>query len=471
MRVTFYGDDFTGSTDVMEALSLGGVPTVLFVDPPTPTQLARYPDAEAVGVAGASRAMTPEQMDAHLPEAFATLAGLHAPIMHYKVCSTFDSSPTIGSIGRAIDLAWQQFQPRYVPLVLGAPALGRYVVFGNLFARSGLDSAPYRLDRHPTMSRHPVTPMDEADVLAHLSLQTDRPAALVDVTQLRRATDAFEQALETLLGDGAEVVLFDTIDDTDLAVLGRLLWQGASSDRPLFAVGSSGLAYALTAHWQQQGQPEMAEPAMPGPVDRVAVVSGSLSPVTARQIELACADGEYSAVAADTSKLVRDAEPEIDRLVSEASRVLGAGQSVIVHVGCGPQDPRVAAANEALVEAGQSSGPVIGGAMGRVLARLAEDQSVQRLVVTGGDTSGFAARQMGIEALTFLARMAPGSPLCTAHSRNRAVDGRQVVFKGGQVGWPDFFTTVLRGMVDNGPASSRPFMDTITRVTRGQGGH
>ena len=31
--LAFYGDDFTGSTDVMEALTLGGVPTVLLLEP------------------------------------------------------------------------------------------------------------------------------------------------------------------------------------------------------------------------------------------------------------------------------------------------------------------------------------------------------------------------------------------------------------------------------------------------------
>ena len=32
--LTFYGDDFTGSTAVMEVLSFAGVPTMLFMEPP-----------------------------------------------------------------------------------------------------------------------------------------------------------------------------------------------------------------------------------------------------------------------------------------------------------------------------------------------------------------------------------------------------------------------------------------------------
>ena len=33
--ISFYGDDFTGSTDVMESLALNGVRTALFLKPPT----------------------------------------------------------------------------------------------------------------------------------------------------------------------------------------------------------------------------------------------------------------------------------------------------------------------------------------------------------------------------------------------------------------------------------------------------
>ena len=34
LLLTYYGDDFTGSTDVLEALYSGGIEAVLFVKPP-----------------------------------------------------------------------------------------------------------------------------------------------------------------------------------------------------------------------------------------------------------------------------------------------------------------------------------------------------------------------------------------------------------------------------------------------------
>src|SRR5687768_17422477 len=184
LLVAYYGDDFTGSTDVMEALATAGVRTVLFLKPPTPKELAAFPGLRAFGVAGASRTMSPREMDRALPTIFRALHRSGAAIVHYKVCSTFDSSPEVGSIGHVIDLGQRIFHSRTVPLVVGAPVLGRYCVFGNLFARSGLDTEPYRLDRHPTMQRHPITPMAESDLRAHLGKQTRRTIELFDVLKL-----------------------------------------------------------------------------------------------------------------------------------------------------------------------------------------------------------------------------------------------------------------------------------------------
>src|ERR1700744_1294356 len=96
LLLSYYGDDLTGSTDVMEALASSGVPTVLFMQVPTAAQRARFANCRAIGLAGSSRSQTPAWMDFHLPPAFAWLKDLEAPVCHYKVCSTFDSSPAIG---------------------------------------------------------------------------------------------------------------------------------------------------------------------------------------------------------------------------------------------------------------------------------------------------------------------------------------------------------------------------------------
>ena len=53
--LTFYGDDFTGSSAVMEVLSFAGIETMLFLDVPDACTLEQYPNLKAIGVAGIAR--------------------------------------------------------------------------------------------------------------------------------------------------------------------------------------------------------------------------------------------------------------------------------------------------------------------------------------------------------------------------------------------------------------------------------
>lgn len=456
LRLTFYGDDFTGSTDVLEALALAGVRAALFLEPPAPEMLARYPGIEAVGVAGTSRTMPPEEMEAQLPPVFERLMALGGDVFHYKTCSTFDSSPRVGSIGRVIELAQRIFAAPFVPLVVGAPALGRYCAFGNLFARSGSESEPYRLDRHPTMRHHPATPMRESDLRLHLARQTSKRVGLVDLLHLRGEAEALAH-LGDVRSRGAEVVLFDVLTDDQLAIIGRLIWDSATAHPPLFACGSSGVEYALTAYWRRCGlrAAPVAHP-QPRPVERIAVVSGSCSPVTDRQIAWAVECG-FTEVAIEPSLLVDPAErvAEVERAGRLALGAAASGRGVVVHTCRGPRDSRIGRARRRIAAAatnGQGPKPefarLLGDALGCVLRLVLESGEIRRAVIAGGDTASFAARALGIAALEVVAPIAPGSPLCRVDAPGSAADGLELACKGGQVGAIDFFGRALGGAAE-----------------------
>jgi 3-oxoisoapionate kinase len=67
------------------------------------------------------------------------------------------------------------------------------------------------------------------------------------------------------------------------------------------------------------------------------------------------------------------------------------------------------------------------------------------VVLAGGDTSSHAVAQLGLHALTWAAATEPGAPLCRGHSDTAALDGLELVLKGGQVGSKDFFERVRIG--------------------------
>ena len=437
LLLSYYGDDLTGATDVMEALASHGAPTVLFTQIPTPAQRARFPDVRAIGLAGASRSETPAWMNAHLTPALAWLKRLGAGVCHYKVCSTFDSSPEIGSIGRAIEIGQSLFGQAVVPLVVGAPQLKRYTAFGHLFA--AYQGQTYRIDRHPVMSRHPVTPMREADLRLHLGQQTTKSIALVDLAALA-AADADARA-DAVLSSGAGIVLFDVADAATQRAVGHQLARQLR-DGGLFVAGSSGVEYALLSEWTVSGLiPGRQFFASPGAVERIAVASGSCSATTARQIRHATENG-FDGLAIDPKLLAAGEEEPVQRAIRSGLASLAAGRSPIVHTALGPETD-VGDQFEA-----PGARHAIGTALGRILRALVEQASLRRVVIAGGDTSSHALAELDIYALTTLLPLpaTPGSPLCLAYSEQKPLDRLQIALKGGQVGGDDYFDAIRRGV-------------------------
>ena len=423
----YYGDDFTGSTDVLESLAEGGVEAVLFLVPPTADLLARFPQARAIGLAGDARSRSPGWMDENLPTLFGALHALGAPLVHYKTCSTFDSSPGTGSIGHAMEIGAAAFGG-LVPILVGAPHLGRYVAFGNLFAAAG-DGEVHRIDRHPTMSRHPVTPMDEADLRRHLAAQTDMKIGLVGLDRLKAGEG--EAAFEGVVASRAAAILFDGVDRDTLRAAGDIVWRRAG-DTVRFAVGSSGVTRAMIEAWRESGQVGEALTARIEPADRLLVVSGSCSPVTAGQIEWAVANG-YAGVKVDVDALLRGDFTE-ETIVTDALAAMSDGGSAVIYSATGPLEPGRGA-----------SGAALGTALGRIAKAIVAQGAVRRILFAGGDTSSHAVAQLGLFALTWAGATQRGAPLCRAHGDDPAFDGLELVLKGGQMGSPDFFEKVRKG--------------------------
>ncbi len=175
--------------------------------------------------------MTPEQMDDELPSQLALLNSLNPRLIHYKVCATFDSSPSIGSLGHAADIAFHVISPDYGVIVQGVPLLGRYIVFGNHFTVYGDQS--YRLDRHPVMSKHPITPMGEGDLRVHFGAQSAKKLKLIDLLHLGESAAALATRLDEYVAEGNDIILFDTLDDDHLMKIGSLLHH--KSEVPRFS--------------------------------------------------------------------------------------------------------------------------------------------------------------------------------------------------------------------------------------------
>ncbi|MDO9418430.1 four-carbon acid sugar kinase family protein [Pararhizobium sp.] len=439
LLLSYYGDDLTGSTDVMEALASNGVPTVLFMDQPDEALLQRFGHCGAIGLAGTSRSETPAWMDENLTPAFTWLKSLNAAICHYKVCSTFDSSPGIGNIGKAVEIGKALFDQALVPLLVGAPQLKRYTAFGQLFA--AYQGEVYRIDRHPVMSRHPVTPMAEADLRLHLAGQTALTAALADLAIL--AAPDSDARVDALCRDRDGMVLFDVDSPESQARAGAQLWR-IRQKNGWFVAGSSGVEYALLSAWREAGLiGEPAEFVLPGKAERLAVVSGSVSPTTERQICHALDNG-FDGIGLDPLVLLGEGgEQAVEKAVEAGLAILKNGRSVILHTALGPSADRGGE-----IDRIAGSRHRLGRMLGAILRRLVEAEGLSRAVIAGGDTSSHALKEMHVQALTTLLPLpqTPGSPLCTAHGLHKQTNGLQIALKGGQVGADGYFAQIRDGL-------------------------
>jgi uncharacterized protein YgbK (DUF1537 family) len=251
--------------------------------------------------------------------------------------------------------------------------------------------------------------------------------------------------------ESGAVVLFDTLTADHLEAIGQLICDLQEGEqKPLFVVGSSGVDYALVKHWQGNGSASGPRgPALTGAaahidsVDRTIILSGSCSPVTERQICWALEHG-FAEVAVDTQRLTNRYETteELRDVAKQVISLLDGNQSVVVHTSRGPSDARLVASQN---NAGQPASVALGAILARILHEVLSVCSVRRVAIVGGDTAGQFARSLGIEAVEMIGPLEPGAPLCVVHSQDKIVDGLEVTFKGGQVGYDDFFGTLLSG--------------------------
>ncbi|MBX4901229.1 MULTISPECIES: four-carbon acid sugar kinase family protein [Rhizobium] len=439
LKAVFYGDDFTGSSENLAQFHRSGVKAKLYLARPSVDKVAAdSQNYDVLGFAGTARALSGAELAEELDSAFSIMRTLDSPFIQYKICSTFDSSPTVGSYGAVLDRAAAHFGKRDVPVLAATPDFGRYTCFGNHFARFA--ERIERLDRHPSMSRHPRTPMQEADLRMHLAGQTDMEFINITLPLIRNRS-AMEDRVFKAFQEGVGVI-FDGLENTDLAAVIDLLWA-QSSRLPMFALAAQGLAQQLGALWSRLGllsSPNAVKTEITG-VENLLVLSGSCALQTGRQIATAEAAG-WKMVHLDVSKIESDdhASSVASEAALKAVEGLDRGRPTIIYTARG------------------ESGRVVGGdvpaeRLGAIYCDVARAVrrvvSLPRIVFSGGDSSSYAVRTIGAEALEIAVfDEVQNCHVCRLQAPGDAeIDGLEVMLKGGQIGADDFFLRAKAGTV------------------------
>jgi len=269
LRLGCIADDFTGATDLANNLVRAGMRVVQAIG----EQRDRFDDdADAIVVALKTRTIPRDEAIAQSLAALEWLRAQGAEQIYFKYCSTFDSTPQ-GNIGPVTEALMGALADRAgADFTIATPAFpdnGRTVYNGYLFVGDVLLS-------ESGMRNHPLTPMTDANLVRVLQAQCTRKVGLVDYRVVACGCDAIRARFDALRTDGVAIAIVDAVSNDDLLRLGPALAQ-----MPLVTAGS-GVAIALPANFGIV--PSTAASALPHAAGAQAVIAGSCSQATNRQV-------------------------------------------------------------------------------------------------------------------------------------------------------------------------------------------
>ncbi|RZJ12154.1 MAG: four-carbon acid sugar kinase family protein, partial [Haliea sp.] len=388
-------DDFTGATDLANNLVRAGMRVVQTIGVPHgPLDAADRIDA--VVVALKSRTVPPDEAVAQSLAALRWLRAQSAQQFYFKYCSTFDSIFTgdadrRGNIGPVTDALMDALDCDFTIATPAFPDNQRTVFKGHLFVGDVLLS-------DSGMKDHPLTPMTDANLVRVLQAQTARTVGLIDHSVVARGADAVRQRIAQLRADGVGIAVVDAVSNDDLLRLAPAL-----QDLPLLTAGS-GVAIGLPGNHGLQPSPLAA--ALPAASGLQAIVSGSCSTATNRQVT-DFIQGGRPALALNPLD-VSAGRQTVAQVLDWAAPHLAAGPVLVYSTA----DPQAVKATQ-----GALGTEAAGALMERTLAAIARglvDLGVRQLVVAGGETSGACVQALGIAQLQIGGQIDPGVPWCHA---------------------------------------------------------
>jgi uncharacterized protein YgbK (DUF1537 family) len=406
MRLGCIADDLTGATDLANNLARGGMRVSLRVGVPD----SGCDDVDAVVISLKSRTSPVSQAVSESLAAARWLQAHGAAQIYFKICSTFDSTPT-GNIGPVAEALADALSARSVAVTPAFPAGGRSVYLGHLFVGSVLLS-------ESSMRSHPLTPMTDANLVRVLQAQLrDSRVGLVDSSSVAQGWQAVRARLDALASSGFRFAIVDAVDDSNLEVLAR-----AVVDAPL-VVAASGLAVRLPA---ALGFDPRSDAELPPARGARAIVSGSCSAATRGQVADFVARG---GAAVEIDPCANSIDAEATRALAWAAPRLG-DLPILVYSTAEPADVARVQARLGTSAAAERVERILG----QVAAGLV-GAGVGQLVVAGGETSGACIAALGLTALRIGPQIDTGVPWCFADSARI-----HVCLKSGNFGGQDLFS-------------------------------
>ena len=406
-------DDFTGATDLANNLVRAGMRVVQAMGVPAQPLDA---DADAVVVALKSRTLPVDEAIAQSLAALRWLQAQGAQQIYFKYCSTFDSTAQ-GNIGPVTEALMDALGTDFTIATPAFPDNQRTVFKGHLFVGDVLLN-------ESGMQNHPLTPMTDANLVRVLQGQCRRQVGLIDYKVVAQGEAAIRTRIDQLREQGVGLAIVDAISNDDLLRLGCAL-----SGMPL-VTGGSGVAIGLPANFGIA--PSNAASALPAATGLQAVVSGSCSLATNRQV-LAFIQAGRPAFDVDALQIAAGVDVTTQAL-TWAAPLLRQGP-VLIYSTADSNAVKAVQAQLGVEEAGAMVERTLA-AIARGLVAL----GVRQLVVAGGETSGACVQALNITQMKIGPQIDPGVPWCHAQADAAPGADLHLTLKSGNFGADDFFS-------------------------------
>ncbi|MCS3454703.1 uncharacterized protein YgbK (DUF1537 family) [Aeromonas sp. BIGb0405] len=408
MKLGVIADDFTGATDIAGFLVENGLATLQLSGIPDNAEL---PAADALVVSLKSRSCPAQEAVTRSLAALAWLREQGCDRIYQKYCSTFDSTRE-GNIGPVTDALLDALGADFTLICPSLPVNGRTVYQGNLFV------GPQPLSESG-MRHHPLTPMTDSNLLRLMDAQGRGRTGLVPFNTIAAGPEAIAAALTTLREDGYRYAVVDTLTEQHLLDI-----AAAVSDWPL-VTGGSGLAIGL-ARLFSQGQAETARASghpMPG---RCAILSGSCSQMTNRQV--AHYREQAPSLALSVEECLKD--PTYPARLADWVLSQGPGPAPLIYATTTPE----VLGDIQRQHGAQAASEAVEACFAALAERLVA-AGVSNLIIAGGETSSRVTQALDINAFHIGPQIAPGVPWVRATDRPLSL-----ALKSGNFGDEGFFS-------------------------------
>ncbi len=415
---TFLGciaDDFTGATDLASMLARSGVNVSLRIGVPLSTP---ENTAEIEVIALKTRSISASKAIEESLSALKWLKEAGAKKYFFKYCSTFDSTSegNIGPVSEALMNELKVDQTIYCPAF---PENGRSIYMGNLFVGQKLLS-------ESSMKDHPLTPMNDSNLMRLLSAQVSRRVGLADRIVVNSGVNSLKEKLISLKENDVPHVIVDAVADTDLDTI-----ASACQDMD-FITGGSALAMPLAEFYKASGKISANDNSFMNKKLNTGsiILSGSCSEMTIIQVKNFIQRGA-AAFQLDPIDLAENGVKKVLDWLSSQDFT----KNIIIYATSDPDTVKKVQAELGVDMAGK----IVEQGLSEC-AIAARELGIKNFIIAGGETSGAITKALNVRQLDIGIEIAPGVPWTFSGKRNNQI---ALSLKSGNFGSEEFFTEAL----------------------------